>query len=499
MRSAEAQRMLAETKAMEERMLAELPWLAPIGALVLAAVIGVVLALALPRGRQGLAGAWVAGSHLAAAALAAAVWLDRGLMRVMEGTVVVDGLALATTGLLGVAGAVCVAMARPVVAGTDREGEFYAVLAATTLAAAVLAHAADVALIAIALGLLSLGSFILTGYLRGARRANEASLKYYIYGTVAGATMVYGFSWWFGLAGGTGLRTIGEGLAQAPTGAVVASTALVVVGLGYKAALVPFHFWTPDVYDGAPVPVAAYLSVLPKIAGLVALARVLPAALPDDLVGWTTAMAVVAAITMTVGTLAAIPQTSVVRLLAYSSIAQSGFLLMGVAALEGSDRALPALVFYAVAYAAANLAAFAVVLAVQRERGSVDVSAFGGLGRSHPWWTAALILSLLSLFGLPPLAGFVAKLEVFSAAIDAGQAWLAVIAIIMTVVSLYPYLRVIAPAVLAPAGGPVQAPRTPRPGLALAAALGVTAVATVVVGIGAEPFLSLAEEAKAMR
>jgi NADH-quinone oxidoreductase subunit N len=311
--------------------------------------------------------------------------------------------------------------------------------------------------------------------------------------------MVYGFSWWFGLAGGTGLRTIGEGLAQAPTGAVVASTALVVVGLGYKAALVPFHFWTPDVYDGAPVPVAAYLSVLPKIAGLVALARVLPAALPGDLVGWTTAMAVVAAITMTVGTLAAIPQTSVVRLLAYSSIAQSGFLLMGVAALEGSERALPALLFYAFAYAAANLAAFAVVLAVQRARGSVDVSAFAGLGRSHPWWTAALVLSLLSLFGLPPLAGFVAKLEVFSAAIDAGQAWLAVVGIAMTVVSLYPYLRVIAPAVLAPAGEPARPSRTPRPGFALAAALGVSAVATVVVGIGAEPFLSLAEEARAMR
>lgn len=498
MSALEAQRMLQETKAMEERMLAELPWLAPIGALVLAAVIGVVLALALPRGRQGAAGAWVAASHLAAAGLAGAVWLDRGLRRVMEGTVVVDGLALATTGVLGVAGAVCVALARPVVAGTDREGEFYAVLGATTLAGAVLAHAGDVALIAIALGLLSLGSFVLTGYVRGARRANEASLKYYIYGTVSGAAMLYGFSWWFGLAGSTGLRTIGEGLAQAPQAAVVASTALVVAGLGYKAALVPFHFWTPDVYDGAPLPVAAYLSVLPKIAGIVALARVLPLALPGDLVGWTTAMAVVAAATMVVGTLAAIPQTSVVRLLAYSSIAQSGFLLMGVAALEGSPRALPALVFYAIAYAAANLAAFAVVLAVQRERGSVDVAAFAGLGHSHPWWTAALILALLSLFGLPPLAGFVAKLEIFTAAIDAGQAWLAVIGIVVTVISLYPYLRVAAPTVLSGMGDPGARRPALRAGPALAGALAIAAVLTVLVGVAAEPFLSLAEEARAM-
>ena len=494
----EAQRMLQETRAMEERMLAELPWLAPIGALVLAAVIGVVLALALPRGRQGAAGAWVAASHLAAALLAGAVWLDRGLRRVMEGTVVVDGLALATTGVLGVAGAVCVALARPAVAGTDREGEFYAVLGATTLAGAVLAHAGDVALIAIALGLLSLGSFVLTGYLRGARRANEASLKYYIYGTVSGAAMLYGFSWWFGLAGSTGLSTIGEGLAQAPQAAVIVSTALVVVGLGYKAALVPFHFWTPDVYDGAPLPVAAYLSVLPKIAGIVALARVLPLALPGDLVGWTTAMAVVAAATMVVGTLAAIPQTSVVRLLAYSSIAQSGFLLMGVAAQEGSGRALPALVFYAIAYAAGNLAAFAVVVAVQRERGSADVACFAGLGRSHPWWTAALFVALLSLFGLPPLAGFFAKLTVFRAALDAGQAWLALVGILVTVISLFPYLKVLAPTVLSGIGDPGVRRPALRAGPALVAALAVSAVLTVLVGVAAEPFLSLAEEARAM-
>jgi len=483
---------LEATRAMEDRMLGELAWLAPIGALVVASIVAVLMALFLPRDRQGLVGAWVAGAHVSTAGLAAAVWLDRGPAQVMEGTVSMDGLALAIIGLVGVAGAVAVALARPAVAGSDREGEFYAVLTAANLGAAVLVAAADISLLAIALAMLSLTSFVLTGYLRDSAAANEASIKYYIYGTVAGASMAFGLSWWFGLTGQTGLRAIGETLPEAPTAAVVASTALVVLGLGYKAALVPFHFWTPDVYAGAPLPVAAYLSVLPKIAGLVALARVLPLALPGDAAGWSTAIAVIAAATMTLGNLAALWQRDVVRLLAYSSIAQSGYLLMGVAALSASDRGLPALVYYAIAYAATNLAAFAVVLAVQRERGSVDVSAFAGLGRVHPWWTAALVLALLSLLGLPPLSGFVGKLEVFKAAVDADQAWLAVVAVVNTVVSLFYYLRVIAPTVLEP--GEADAPSTAAPPV-LALALGVAAVATVGIGLVAEPLLALAERA----
>jgi len=268
----------------------------------------------------------------------------------------------------------------------------------------------------------------------------------------------------------------------------------VLVGLGYKAAVVPFHFWTPDAYDGAPLPVAAYLSVLPKLAALVALARVLPLALPEDTAGWTTAIAVLAAATMTLGNVAALPQRNVVRLLAYSSIAQSGYLLMGVAALEGSDKGLPALVYYALAYAAMNLAAFAVVFAVQRERRSVSLEAFRGLGRTHPWWTVVLVISFLSLLGLPPLAGFVGKLELFTAAIDADQAWLAVIAVINTVISLYYYLRVIAPAILEPPGHPDSASSVAG-SAPLAGTLAITATATVAFGVVAEPLLRVAERA----
>lgn len=482
----------AETvEAMEKMMVSELPWLSPVGALVIGAIGAVLLALFVRRDRQHLAAWWAGAWQVAAAGLAVGVWIIGGPRSIMSGSIQVDGLNLSMTIVLSLAGAACVALARPTVARTDREGEFYAMLVAATLAGVVLSGANDIALIALALSLLGIGSFVMTGYLRRSARGGEAAIKYYIFATATGAAMVYGLSWWYGAAGSTLLGEIGPSLAEAPAALVVASTVLVVMGLGYKASVVPFHWWAPDVYDGAPVPVAAYVSVLPKIAALAALARILEVALPGELVGWPLALAVVAALTMALGVLAMIPQRNVVRLLAYSSISQTGFVLIALAALPGSDGALTAFVYYLIAYAASNLAAFAVVMAVKRDTGSVHVEAFAGLGRRHPWWTAALVLSFLSLFGLPPLTGFVAKLTVFAAAIDAGLAWLAVVGIVATVVSLYPYLRVIAPAVVS------ERERGGRPRLAaapLAAALGATAAAVVAFGIAAEPLLDMAAD-----
>ncbi len=483
----------AQAKAVEDTMLHELVWLVPIGALVVTALGAVLLAIVLPRGRQGAVGVFVATGHLAAAAVAGVVWADRGFKAVMSGTVMVDGLSLMLCMIVGVGGAACVALAHPTVSGTDREGEFGALLAAASLGAVVLGSAADIGLLAISLGLSSLATFVLTGYLRDSPRGNEASIKYYLFGTVSGAAMTYGLSWWFGVTGSTSLAAVGRALPDAPTGVVVGSTALVLVGLGYKAALVPFHFWTPDAYDGAPLSVAAYLSVVSKLAGLAAIARVLPLALPGDTAGWSTAIAVLAALTMTLGNLAALGQRNTVRLLAYSSIAQSGYLLMGIAAIERSPGGLSSFAFYAMAYAVANLTAFAVIIAVQRERRSVDLDALRGLGRAHPWWTAALTLSALSLLGLPPLAGFFAKLEVFRASIDAGQSWLAVVAVVNTVISLVFYLRLCAPAILdrgTPTPGPVRRHR------GLRAAMATMAAATVLGGLAAEPLLGLAEAAR---
>ena len=488
---------LQQANTAEHEMLSDLPWLSPLGALLIGAVGGVLIALLVRRDRQWIAGLWVAGCHLAAAGLAAGVWAIGGTRDTMSGSYLVDGLNLAVTAILGVSGAAAVALLRPAVRDSDREGELYGILAATTLAGVVLSGAGDISLVALALSLLGIGPFVMTAYDRASRRAGEAAIKYYIYATVAGAVMVYGLTWWYGLSGTTSLTGIGQALTHAPSAAVIGATALVVVGFGYKAAAVPFHFWTPDVYDGAPIPVAAYISVLPKMAGIAGLARVLTLALPHDLIAWSTAIGVIAAITMTFGVLAMIPQQNAVRLLAYSSISQTGFMLIALAALPHSAHATRALVYYFIAYAAGNLAAFAVILAVQRETGSAELNALSGLGRRHPWWTAALLLGLLSLFGLPPLAGFVAKLTVFAAAIDAHEAWLAVVGIAATVVSLYPYLRMIGPAVLGAAPGRAGS-RSPGTTPVLAWALGAAAAATVALGIAAQPLLAVAKRSTVM-
>lgn len=489
---------LEQAKMAEEEMLADLPWLAPLGALFLAALGGVIIALVVRRDRQWLAALWVGSMQIAAAGLAAGVWTIGGPRETMSGSYVVDGLNLTTTAVLAVAGAISVALLRPAVAGSRREGELYGMLAATTLAGVVLSGAADIALIALAISMLGIGPFVMTAFRRESRAGGEAGIKYYIYATVTGAAMVYGLTWWYGLAGSTSLASIGAGLASGPTAAVIGATVLVLVGFGYKAAAVPFHFWTPDVYEGAPLPVAAYISVVPKVAALAGLARLLTLALPGDLIGWSTAIAVVAAATMIFGVAAMIPQRSAVRLLAYSSISQTGFMLMAVAALPHSDEAMSALVYFFAAYAVANLAAFAVVLAVSRETGRTDLDAFAGLGRRHAWWTVALVLAVLSLFGLPPLTGFVAKLTVFSAATDAGQAWLAVIGIAATVISLYPYLRLIAPAILAPRPDRRPAVETPAMGRVLGPALAFSAGASLAFGVAAQPLLDVADDSTTM-
>jgi NADH-quinone oxidoreductase subunit N len=422
------------------------------------------------------------------------LWTLAEFRETMEGTLMVDGMFLATAGIIGIAGAIAVALLRAEVAGTDREGELYAVLAGASLGSVVLAGANDVSMLALAVGLIGICSFVMAGYLRRAARSNEASIKFYIYGTVAAAVMVYGLSWLFGLSGTTDFAAMGPELASAPEVAVLAAAVMFLVGLGFEASLVPFHFWAPDAYEGAPLSVAAYVSVIPKAAAIVALARVLPEILPDALFEWPTALAALAAASMVFGTAAMFPQQNAVRLLAYSSISQSGFMLIGVAALDGSAQGIPALLYYLIAYAVTNLAAFGVVAAVERETGSVEIEAFRGLGRRHPWWTAALVLSLLSLLGVPPLAGFVGKLEVFTAAIDADMAWLAGVGILATVVSLYPYLRLIAPATLDAGGLGIPRGRL-RPALVLAAI--VATLATVGIGVGAEPFLDVAEQAVA--
>ena len=415
-------------EGMQMQMGRDLALLAPELTLLVAAVLALVAEM-LRAPRWSL---W-----LTLAGLLAATGLSARLIgtdtTVFMMTFRVDALAVWAKLALLPATALMILLVRPEVRGTDREGTVYSLLAFTTLGTLALVGAGDVMFIVLGVLLTSLGSFALVAYPRD-DRSTEAAMKYFVFGSVTSAIMAFGVTYWFGATGSTLLADLARLETMRLTG--VAGLVAVIVGLGYKAAVAPFHFWAPDAYDGAPLAVAAYLSIVPKVGAVFALAQVVRD-LPEGL-GWRAVVAVLAVVSMTYGNLAALPQTNVVRLLAYSSIAQSGYFLLGIVALGRSALAIQSLVVFAAAYAAMNLGAFAVVARAGR-----DLEAFGGVGRSAPWTGAAMVIFLLSLVGVPPLGGFVGKLLLFGAAIDAGYAWLAVIAVLNSVLSLAVYLRII--------------------------------------------------------
>ncbi len=385
------------------------------------------------------------------------------------GTFRVDTLSTWAKLVLLPATALSVILAYAEVRDTDREGTVYALLAFTALGALALAGAGDVMFLVLGVLLSSLGSFALVAY-PGDDRSTEAAMKYFVFGSVTAGVMVFGLTYWYGATGSTLLAELGR-VREVPL-AAVAGLVAVLVGLGYKAAITPFHFWAPDAYDGGPVSVAAFLSVVPKAGAIFALAQVVRD-LPRS-TGWPFAVAALAAVSMTYGNLAALAQTNVIRLLAYSSIAQSGYFLLGVVAVGRGELALSSLVVFAAAYVAMNLGAFAVVALVGR-----DLGAFTGLGRSAPWVGAAMTVFLLSLVGVPPLGGFVGKLLLFGAAIEAGYIWLAVVAILNSVLSLGVYLRVMVPMYRPPSAVPAGS----RP---VAFVWAVSLVLTFAVGLAAQ-------------
>ena len=384
----------------------------------------------------------------------------------------IDALSLRATLALAPTTALCAVLAYHEVKDTDREGTVYALLSFTTLGASALAGAGDVMFVVLGVLLSSLGSFALAAYPRD-DRATEGAMKFLVFGSVTGAVMIFGLTYWYGAAGSTLLSDL-DTLGGTPL-AAAAGLVGVLVGLGYKAAVVPFHFWAPDAYDGAPISVAAYLSVVPKIGAFFGLAQVVRD-LPTG-TGWPLVVAALAVLSMTYGNLAALVQENVVRLLAYSSIAQSGYFLLGVVAVERGDLALPALVVFAAAYAAMNLGAFAVVALAGRE-----LRDFAGLGRLRPAVGVAMVIFLISLVGVPPLAGFVGKFLLFGAAIEAGFTWLAVVAILNSVLSLAVYLRIVVPMYQAPKEAPAST-------WSIEAVWVVALVATVAVGLAAQALL----------
>lgn len=355
---------------------------------------------------------------------------------VFMGTYRIDDLGVWAKLVLLPAVALIALLAAPEIRGTDRESTLYSLLSFTTVGALALAGAGDVMFLVLGALITSLGSFAMVAYPRD-ERSTEAAMKYFVFGSVTSAVMIFGLTFWLGGAGSTLLADLVK-LEGKPLAAAVGLIA-VTVGLGYKASLAPFHFWAPDAYDGAPVAVAAYLSIVPKVGAVFAFAAV-ARAVPEETIDWRVLFAVLATVSMTYGNLAALVQDNVVRLLAYSSIAQTGFFLLGVVAVGRDELAIQSLVIFAAAYTAMNLGAFAVVRLAGR-----DLGALAGLGRSSPWVGIAMTIFLLSLVGIPPFAGFFGKLLLFGAAIEAGYTWLAVVGIVNSVLSLAVYLRIIVP------------------------------------------------------
>ncbi len=318
---------------------------------------------------------------------------------------------------------------------TEREGTVYSLLAFSVLGSLLLAGSGDIMFIVLGILISSLSGFALAAYPK-TDAATEGALKYFVYGSVAGGIMIFGVTYWVGITGSTLLSSL-QNLQTSPYVLVVGFISL-LAGIGYVASLFPFHFWTPDTFEGSPVSIAAHLSVIPKIGALFALAQVMKNVPDNGSVSFI--IAIVAVLSMTYGNIVALWQNNVVRLLAYSTVAQAGYFLIAITVFETSSLATPALVVFALAYAAMNIGAFAIV----RFAGTT-VDDFNGLGKKYPLAAIASTVFFLSLVGIPPLAGFAGKFLLFGAAINNGFAWLAVAAIINSVISLAVYLRVIMP------------------------------------------------------
>ncbi|MBN1259516.1 MAG: NADH-quinone oxidoreductase subunit N [Anaerolineae bacterium] len=391
-------------------------------------------------------------------------------------------------------------------ARSSAPGVFCALLLLSGLVVSLLASASDLIIIFLAFDSLSIIAYVLTGFLRDEARSIEAALKYFLYGATLSGVMAFGFSWIYGAVGSTHLQVIAtfvnHNLTHSALDLVGAELfymimpALIMVGAGFafKVAAAPFHHWAPDAYEGAPTPVSAFISVVPKIAGFAVIARFTFVVLPFSQTNlgeyWRALLIVFSVLAMIVGNLAALWQTNIKRLLAYSSISQAGYLLIGV--IAGSRRGVVALLLYLSSYLLTNLGVFAGVIYVTRRARSDMIEEFSGLHQRAPWVAFCLLVGLLSLAGVPPTLGFFGKFWLFSAIIEAGIPWLAILAVLATVVSLAYYWKIIrAMYLLSPWSQepfPVSAP-------ALVVALVLTISSVLLGGLAPATLLSLFERA----
>jgi NADH-quinone oxidoreductase subunit N len=383
------------------------------------------------------------------------------------------------------------------------QGEYYALILLSTLGMMLMSAASDLISLYISLELASISLYVLVSFLKD-RKSTEASIKYLLLGAIASAVLLYGMTLVFGVTGRTQLAAIAgsiqamglQGLVDNP--ALLIGIVLLIAGLGFKIAAVPFQMWVPDVYEGAPTPVTAYLSVASKAAGFAFILRIFYSAfgLPDWLsLNWGIIFAVLAVISMLLGNIAAIPQTNIKRMLGYSSIAQAGYLMVGLATLgfaaAGAIDGPSTIMFFLASYTVTNLGAFIVVIAISNKIDSDDIADYAGMGKRSPLLALALTLCLVSLVGMPPAAGFMAKFYIFSAAVQNDLIWLVVIAVINSVISAYYYLRVVKVMWFGQAASEEKIPSSVAPRVALV----LTCLGVLLLGIIPGLVMHLAEEA----
>ncbi|MCZ7529413.1 MAG: NADH-quinone oxidoreductase subunit N [Acidimicrobiia bacterium] len=416
------------------------------------------------------------------------------------GAYVVDDYALVMKGFFLVAAWVTLLISFDYIGEGDYyQGEFYFLLLTSTLGMLVIASARDLITLFVALETISLPTFVLAAWRKHDPESNEAGLKYFLIGVLSSAVMLYGMSFVFGFSGSTLLSDISTTVsADGVAPLLLVGIFMTLVGFAFKVSAVPFHFWAPDTYEGAPTPVTAFLSVASKAGGLVAMLTLVYAGFFGRPEAWQPVLWVMAAASMTLGNLVALRQTNMVRLLAYSSIAQGGFMLVPFAvAPDGSGTAatssFEAVVIYMLIYGAMNLGAFACVIAIARRTGSAELSSYNGLIKSSPALAVTFSLFLFSLAGIPPLAGWFAKFVMFRSVLDAGTTAavvLGVIAAINSVVAFFYYAGVSRRMILedpAEEQEPVLVPP------ALNAAIALTALTTLVVGVYPQLFAKLGE------
>jgi NADH-quinone oxidoreductase subunit N len=467
-------------------------WHALAPELVLLVGINIILAIDLTIDESkkwivaSLTGLLMLGAFIPVATLAV---LGDDVRSMFDGRYVIDEYALVLKALFLLIGYVVVLMSQTELEeGGYYQGEFYVLMLASVLGMVMMASSRDLMSIFVALELLSIPAYMMAAWRKRDPKSNEAGVKYYLLGVFASGVLLFGMSYLYGTTGSTKLTDIGASLADGDLVAMqVIGVAFVIVGFGFKVSAVPFHTWAPDTYEGAPTPVTAFLSVASKAAGFVGLVTMLYVALYAADGVYEPFIFVLAALTMTVGNVLALRQTNIVRMLAYSSVSQGGFILMPLAVLASggaAESALKAVVIYLLIYAFSNLGAFAVIIAVSRKTRSGEIASFGGLMSYAPGLGALMTVFVASLTGIPPLGIWIAKFTAFRALLDAGDGigyTLAIIAAVNTVISAAYYMKVLREMWMKPVpDGDTTKISVPQP---VMAALGICAAGTIVLGV----------------